>query len=168
MSGLPQRDLITTTGQRIVKDCSALTDELKLREDDSDPIKSHPELNCASSRRPGVCDQNIFINFGHEHANAPRTCIQLWLHRIWKRLDQWLERFVSLSPSHDKCPLWEWVSYIILSSYHSQQASVLGKSIKEDRQVQMFCKVVLITHTSYSFFRLQKFSGVKNRDDDCR
>jgi len=42
-------------------DCSALTDELKLREDTSDLIKVHPELNCASSPRPRV----------RENASAP-------------------------------------------------------------------------------------------------
>ena len=31
-------------------------DELKLREDNSDPIEIHPELNCASSPRPCVRD----------------------------------------------------------------------------------------------------------------
>ena len=37
-----------------MNDCSALTDELKLEEDNSDPIKIHPELDCISSSRPFV------------------------------------------------------------------------------------------------------------------
>ena len=36
-------------------DHSALTDELKLGEDNSDPIKVHPELNFVSSQQPYVC-----------------------------------------------------------------------------------------------------------------
>ena len=37
---------------RMANDHSALTDELKLGEDNSDPIKVHPELNSVSSLRP--------------------------------------------------------------------------------------------------------------------
>ena len=36
-------------------DHSALIDELKLGEGNSDPIKVHPELNSVSSPRPSVC-----------------------------------------------------------------------------------------------------------------
>jgi len=36
------------------RDHSALTDELKLGEDNSNPIKVHPELNCVPSPRPRV------------------------------------------------------------------------------------------------------------------
>ena len=43
------RDLITTLGKRIANDCSAQTKELKLREDNSDPIGIHPELNATTS-----------------------------------------------------------------------------------------------------------------------
>jgi len=35
-------------------DRSALTDELKLGEDNTDPVKVHPELNSVSSPRPSV------------------------------------------------------------------------------------------------------------------
>ena len=38
-----------------MKDRSALTDELKLGEDNSDRIQVHPELNSVSSLRPSVC-----------------------------------------------------------------------------------------------------------------
>jgi len=40
--------------ERIANDRSVLTEELKLREDNSDPIKVHPELNSVSSSRPSV------------------------------------------------------------------------------------------------------------------
>jgi len=46
---LMQRDLITKLGKQIANNCSALTDELKAREDNCDPTEIHPELNCASS-----------------------------------------------------------------------------------------------------------------------
>jgi len=52
---------------------SALTDELKLGEDKSDPINVHPELNSSSSPRPCVGVRNFFKNFGREHANAPNN-----------------------------------------------------------------------------------------------
>jgi len=44
-----------------VNDCSALIEELKLGEDNSDPIKVHPELNCVSAAQ----------NFGREQTNSP-------------------------------------------------------------------------------------------------
>ena len=51
MSRSSQRGLITTL---IANDHSTLTDELKLGEDNSDPIKVHPEPNCISSPRQSV------------------------------------------------------------------------------------------------------------------
>jgi len=51
MSRLPQEAwLLRWNNNR-----SALTDEFKLREGNSDPIKVHPELNCIFSLRPCVC-----------------------------------------------------------------------------------------------------------------
>ena len=37
----------------------------------------NPELNCASSPRTCVRDQNFFKNFGREHANALNDTIGL-------------------------------------------------------------------------------------------
>jgi len=74
MSKLLQRNLRTTLGQRIVNNCSALTNQLKLREDNYEPIEMHPELNCASSSQLCVSDQKLFKNFGREQANAPIVC----------------------------------------------------------------------------------------------
>ena len=42
-----------------MKDCLALTEESKLRVDNSDPIEIHPELNCTSSPRPCARDRNF-------------------------------------------------------------------------------------------------------------
>ena len=67
MSRLLQRDFITTLGQWIANDCSALNDELKLREDNSDPIKIHLEPNCVSSPWP-----KFSKNTGREHATVPK------------------------------------------------------------------------------------------------
>jgi len=50
----PQRGLITTLKERIVNDRSALTDEVKLGEDNSDLIKVYLELNSAPSPRASV------------------------------------------------------------------------------------------------------------------
>ena len=47
--------LITMLKERIANDRSALTDELKLGEGNSDPIKVQPELKNVSSPRPSVC-----------------------------------------------------------------------------------------------------------------
>jgi len=61
----------------MANDRSALTDELKLREDNSDLIKIHPKLNCHSS--PRLCFREIFEkNFGCEHTNAPITLLVSW------------------------------------------------------------------------------------------
>jgi len=56
--------------EQIANERSALTEELKLREDNSDPIKVHPELYSVSAPRPSVRDRNLPQNFGREHANA--------------------------------------------------------------------------------------------------
>jgi len=55
----------------MANDRSALTDELQLGEDNSDPIKVHSELNSVSSPRPSARDQNFPQKFGREPANAP-------------------------------------------------------------------------------------------------
>ena len=55
MSRLPQRGLITTLGKRIAHDRLALTDELKLGEDNCYLTKVHPQLNCVTPLRPCVC-----------------------------------------------------------------------------------------------------------------
>jgi len=59
-----------------------LTDELKLREDNSDPTKISPELNCAFSPRPCARDSNFFKNFGHEHVNAPFAPHRIMSHDL--------------------------------------------------------------------------------------
>ena len=59
---------------------SALPNEFKLGEDNSDQIKVHPELNCVSSRRPCVCmlaTEPFSKNFSREHANASLKCHML-------------------------------------------------------------------------------------------
>jgi len=66
MSRIPQRGLITTLRWQIANDHSALTDELILGEDNSDPIKVHPELHCVSSLQPGIRGRNFSKNFGRE------------------------------------------------------------------------------------------------------
>ena len=56
-----------------MNDLAALT-ELKLREDNSDLIEIHVELNCATLPQSCVCvlaTEIFFKNFSHEHANAP-------------------------------------------------------------------------------------------------
>ena len=73
ISKLPQRGLITTLREWIANDRSALNNELKLGEDNSDPIKVHPELSSISSPRPSVHD--LTQNFGREHANAPNRTL---------------------------------------------------------------------------------------------
>ena len=52
----------------MANDCSALADELKLREDNSDPIKVHPELNSAR-------DQNFSKNVSRKHAKPPNILL---------------------------------------------------------------------------------------------
>jgi len=52
-----------------VNDYSALTDEFKLGEDNSDPITTYPEFNCAFLTAT-VCSRPKFKkNSGREHAN---------------------------------------------------------------------------------------------------
>jgi len=46
--------LIITLRERIANNRSALTEELQLVEDNSDPIRVHPELTSVSSPRPSV------------------------------------------------------------------------------------------------------------------
>jgi len=48
-----------------------------LGEDNSDPIKVHPELNSGSSSRPSVRARNFSQNFGREHVNAPINTTRL-------------------------------------------------------------------------------------------
>ena len=54
-----------------MNDRSVLTNELKLGEDNSDPIKVHPKLNCVSS--PRQCVRVL----GREHTNAPNKCLNV-------------------------------------------------------------------------------------------
>ena len=57
MSRLPQRGLITTLRQQIVNNRSALSDELKLAEENSDLIKVHPERFLTAT----VCSRPTFF-----------------------------------------------------------------------------------------------------------
>ena len=78
-----------------MNDRSALTDELKSGEDNSDPIKVHPELNCVTSSRPCVCV------LGTEHANAPniypiiyKDCISVLRYNGWMRFLMTVPRII--------------------------------------------------------------------------
>jgi len=67
---------------------STLTDELRVGEDNSDPIKIHPELNCASSPRPCLrtrdrmhllSDLSFFLNSEHlGHLDGSMVARKLW------------------------------------------------------------------------------------------
>jgi len=115
-SRLPQRGLITTLRWRIANNRSALSDELKVGKDNSDPTKVPPELNCFPH-----CDR-VFVaeSFGKISVASTRMHLLFLVH---------------MSPCHEcKVTRWRLIQANIKNRIHSpyqQRGRSLDFSVPE-------------------------------------